>query len=211
MYNKFKNIILDLLFPIYCVGCRTESTYCCQNCQIKIPRIHSLQTFTAGPLFAAAQFKEGSSLAKLIHRFKYDGAKEVGGELANLFCLSPEIISNNIVLIPVPLHKKRRRDRGYNQSEILAYEIGKTWNVAMADILQRHRNTPPQAKLPRAERLKNIVEAFSIKNPKIKLDPTRTYMLVDDVYTTGSTLKECAKVLRKNGAKSIAGLVIGRA
>lgn len=210
-FHKLKNLLLDLLFPIFCVGCKKEKTYCCDFCLTTIPLRIYLEKIDGNYLIAAANFQENSMLAKLIHLFKYTGAKKIGVHLSYLLPhVRPPEIPDSSILVPVPLHKKRFNDRGYNQSAVLAHGISKNWGLEIQDILQRTRNTPPQAKLSKEKRLKNVRDAFSIKSSQ-KLTPDKTYLLVDDVYTTGTTLHECAKVLKKHGAQKIGMIVIGRA
>lgn len=162
-------------------------------------------------LIAACPFHEKSLLAKLIHRFKYEGAKQISEILVALF---PQCIHGNVTnaaVIPVPLHRRRLNFRGFNQSLVLAQELNKKFGFDIKDILQRHRYTEPQIELQKEERQKNVFDAFSMRNPKMSLNSDSSYVLVDDVCTTGSTLYECAKVLKKHGAKKICGMVIGRA
>lgn len=207
---KLKTFLLDFLFPIHCVACGREKTHVCEACFAKIP---FEEPAAPDNIFAASVHRENSPLAKLIHRFKYDGAKEIGPLLAlaaeKIIKRNP-LLWQNAVLVPVPLHWRRQNQRGFNQSEILAYAIGKTHVMKVQNILGRCRYTHPQMELDRASRLKNVVNAFSLKN-SYALDPSHTYILVDDVATTGATFHECAEVLRKNGAKSVHGLVITRA
>ena len=114
------------------------------------------------------------------------------------------------ILIPIPMHKKHRKKRGYNQTEFLAkelYKIDSDLFQLHTDILIKTRNTPHQTKLHRDKRLKNIIGAFDVKNPeKIK---GRNVVILDDVTTTGATLAEARKVLRQAGAKKIISVAVG--
>ena len=114
------------------------------------------------------------------------------------------------LVVPVPLHYKRQKERGFNQAYLLAKQL--TWllrpNSKLTNSLLRSKNTKKQAKLSRVDRLKNLSEAFSLKqNQKIE---GSNVILIDDVCTTGSTINECAKVLKKAGAKSVRGFVLAR-
>lgn len=151
---------------------------------------------------------ENSLLAKLIHYFKYDGIRDIGPRLTDL--LPPLQFLPKSVLIPVPLHWRRKNIRGFNQSAVLAHEISKKTGAQVCDFLERHQYTQPQIELPRQKRLTNLHGAFSIKNKFQQLDPAITYFLVDDVSTTGTTIAECKKILFRHGAKDIRGLVIAR-
>ena len=119
------------------------------------------------------------------------------------------ISSKNVYIISVPLHAKRLRKRGYNQAELLAKELSKRLNIKfVANILIRAKNTKPQFDLKKGERGKNILGAF-IVNPKFqnKLKGKR-FLLVDDITTTGATLRECVKVLKKGGAEKVLAIIL---
>ena len=130
----------------------------------------------------------------------------VAGYLANNMELR-----NSVCLVPVPLHARRLQERGYNQSLLLARAIaGKLDNTTLYEnVLARTRYTLPQAKMNREERLRNVRNAFVVQNKQVLKD--RVVALVDDVMTTGSTLNECARVVRQAGAKDVFSLTIARA
>lgn len=112
-------------------------------------------------------------------------------------------------LVPVPLHHVRRRERGFNQAEVLAELIAPAAGKPVWDALKRVRNTPTQTRLDRSERMENLNGAFKVRDPQqVK---GRDLVLVDDVFTTGSTVEECSRVLRKAGSKSIRVITIARA
>lgn len=206
--------ILDFLFPIQCLGCKKEKTYCCETCFLEIPRLDKKFPQKSDDwIFAAAKFKEKSLLACLIHFFKYDGIRTINSTFMNLFPNSSPFpfIQTKTILIPVPLHPRRFRKRGFNQSALIAEHLGKRWNYrVLPDLLIRHRFTQAQAELTKEKRLTNVRDAFRLKSSEIFLDETTQYLLVDDVCTTGATLTECAKALETGGAKHIYGVVIAR-
>lgn len=209
MIKEILNIIINFLFPIYCVGCKKPKTHLCADCLNKIivqAGIKNLKIYKNW-VFYLTEFKENSAISALIHRFKYDGSKEIAEILGMFF---NNVFLPSTFLIPVPLHCRRFNFRGFNQSLLLAQELSKKWNLPIADILQRHRYTTPQVELDGAKRLENVINAFSFKNPAQKLDSKNTYILVDDVCTTGATLNECAKALRENGAEKIFAVVVAK-
>lgn len=112
------------------------------------------------------------------------------------------------LIVPVPLHRDRLRERGYNQSALLARQIGRFWNVPVdcAD-LKKVRSTPPQVTLARKERALNVCGAFSWEGKPIK---GQQVLLVDDVMTSGSTINECARVLKQAGAVLVDALALAR-
>ena len=114
------------------------------------------------------------------------------------------------LLIPVPLHKSRLRQRGFNQTVILGNILKKKYHLPLrANILQRTTHTPPQVTLPVKERKANMRNAFKVNEPGSV--EGKTILLLDDVYTTGATMNECARILKKSGASRVDGFVIARA
>jgi ComF family protein len=112
-------------------------------------------------------------------------------------------------IIPVPLHPKRLRWRGFNQAVLLAREVGRSWQVPVDPfILFRSRETPPQTQLDEGERRKNVRGAFAL-NPA-KSVQGKVLLLVDDVYTSGATVNECSRVLTRAGAREVHVLTLAR-
>lgn len=165
---------------------------------------------------------QSSLTKKLIYKFKYEPyTKDLAKTLASLIVehlirvgRNTEDIWQNSILIPVPLDKNKLRERGYNQSEELAKELSKILKIpALANNLIKIKSTKPQMKLSGKEREKNLLSAFAIKNCGRSGLPQfagKKVFLVDDVYTTGSTMEECARILRDAGAKQVWGITIAR-
>lgn len=141
----------------------------------------------------------------LIHRFKYSKQVRLRRPLGLIMAgrLAPFVAeASPDLIIPVPLHIKRLRSRGFNQALLLASLLARQWGVRLSrHNLQRTRWTEPQVDLSPDERVKNVRGAFHIANPREIAG--RRVMLVDDVYTTGSTVKECARILRQAGASAV--------
>ncbi|MBI2050082.1 MAG: ComF family protein [Candidatus Staskawiczbacteria bacterium] len=168
-------------------------------------------------LYFALPYKEGALVKKLIYNFKYkpyvkDLAKTLALLLAEHFFISgsnKEEIWNNSIIVPVPLDKKKLKIRGYNQSEELAKELSKILLVPVLDSLIKTKTTRPQIELSGEERKQNLNGAFTINKPFSFVQGKKIF-LVDDVYTTGSTMEECARVLKKAGAKEVWGIAVAR-
>jgi len=112
-------------------------------------------------------------------------------------------------IIPVPLHPKRLRWRGFNQALILAREVGRLWRLPVDPfILRRSRETPPQTELSEEERTKNVRGAFAV-DPRKSVEG-ESLLLVDDVYTSGATVNECSRALQRAGAKEVHVLTLAR-
>lgn len=145
----------------------------------------------------------------LVHDLKYHGRPSVGlffGELLGEKAVRNAVIGHDAIIVPVPLHPAKFRERGYNQSERIACGITRSTGCAVDEtLIGRSRKTPTQTALDADERARNVSGAFRYIGGAIPED--RTVVLVDDVLTTGSTLSECAKALREGGAKRIVACV----
>lgn len=238
--HKTKEFLKDLLFPKFCLGCKKEGVFLCQDCRslldisefdyclcdqkpIRLPpesksgKCQRCQNKKLSGLYFALSYKENSLTKKLIRQFKYQPyIKELSKTLASIliehFLLSKkntDEIWQNSILIPVPLDNKKLKTRGYNQSEELAKELSKILKIPVfSDVLIKTKNTPPQMELSKLEREKNLINAFCVRNSE-KISGKKIF-LVDDVYTTGSTMEQCATILRENKAKSVWGIAISR-
>lgn len=217
--------IIDLLFPKICLGCGAGGVYICDDCLTKVQKIMPFcpvceKASIDGMTHAKCKTKlsldgltslwryEGvirKSVLNLKYRFAYDIANELSircvENLNEIYHLS------HATLVPIPLHKSRQKWRGFNQSEkvgeLVARQMG--WDFA-PELLIRKESRKSQTELDRDERKENVKGVFSL-NPSYQLHAT-SYLLFDDVWTTGSTMKEACKVLKRNGAKSVWGLTI---
>lgn len=217
--------ILDFLFPRRCVSCGKIGKYFCSNCYKKIEFIGrqicpvcakpSIDGFTH-PRCRTSWGLDGMSatchykgpMKDAIHLLKYRFVSDLVDSLTDIFIKDyPKDLYRFDYLIPVPLHKKRERQRGFNQSLLLAKSLAKKLNIPVStNVLARNRYTVPQVDLKGKDRHNNLEKAFScISDDHIR---GKSIGLVDDVATTRTTLMECAKELKKQGAKSVFGLVL---
>jgi ComF family protein len=151
---------------------------------------------------------------RLIHAFKYppflrDLAKPLAlSIIAHINLLNKPIYPPDIIC-PIPLHKRRLKWRGYNHAEELAKQLGQAFSLpVVADALIKRKHTTPQVSLDREERLRNMKGVFEVQNPQAIA--AKNILLVDDVYTTGATMEECARVLKRAGATRVFGAVVAR-
>jgi len=155
---------------------------------------------------ACAPFKYREPITDIILALKYGSTGEAAEFLAPYMARSYAAISPAGIIVPVPLYKKRQSERGYNQAELLSRGVAKILGLPVNDkALVRVRETRVQKHMTPKERLENLKGAFNVTNKEQVKD--KTIILVDDVFTTGSTVNECAKVLLKAGARRVEVLV----
>ncbi|MCE5177367.1 ComF family protein [bacterium] len=201
--------LLDFIFPPSCVLCGENGTHpLCRSCMEKI-EIDPICSTKMGVTVTSFSKYEDTTRA-LLARFKYDFQEQVGTIIADLITPYLSTLSPRI-LVPVPLHFIKIRQRGFNQSAIIAKRLSKNlgWKYAPRLII-RQRNTKPQFELDDEERLANVEKAFA-RYPFGAIQPNQPYMLIDDIVTTGATLASCAKTLKESGATRIEGLTFARA
>jgi ComF family protein len=144
-----------------------------------------------------------------VHRFKYEGWRRLAGPLAQLVAerLAVEGVAGRLA-VAVPLHPSRRRERGFNQSELLVRELRRLLALrSPPGVLVRTRATPPQVGNDRIRRFENVANAFSWSGPSLAGEPI---LLIDDVATTGATLDACASALRAAGSGPVTGVSVAR-
>ena len=179
-----------------------EEDHYCENCLRQRPHYAWAR---------AAYFYEGS-VREAIHQFKFAGKSHLAGPLGKLLASAmkdwlPDL--NNYLLMPVPLHPRRLRERGFNQSLLLARQVASRLGAELDYLsLRRVRYTKPQTGLKGDDRRKNVRRAFSCTNHSPLKE--RNVILVDDVTTTGNTLNECARALKRSGAKYVYGIALAR-
>ncbi len=210
--------ILNILYPKFCFNCGKEGTYLCQDCQstMAILDTHKIcKTANLKDLYWALPY-QGNLIKNLIRKFKYEPfIKELAIPLTSLIINHFQLIEksfadfSNFILIPVPLEKRKIKWRGFNQAEEIGKELAKLLKIPLvSDCLIKTKETLPQVKFKKEKRKENLKEAFSIKNKKQVSG--RKILLIDDVYTTGSTMEESAHVLKDAGATEIIGVVVAR-
>jgi len=204
--HKIKEGALDILLPKKCVGCGREGKYLCQKCSLFLSEAPLI--FPGGGLVEVISIWEYEGvIKKLIHQIKYQGLTDAITELVErVFELWEMNIPEDTYITYVPMEKKKEKKRGFNQAELIAEELGKILGKKVVPLLRKVRETRSQTELNEEERLINVKNAFSAIS---KVLPDNV-LLVDDIWTTGATMKECSKVLKKAGVKNIFGFTLAR-
>jgi len=225
---RLKGTALDFLFPRRCVGCGKEGSFLCQSCRqllneitppvcprCGLPRLNGKLCHVCADRQLEidgirSPFKFDGVMRQAIHQLKYQNLRALAAPLAEL--LREYLLNNHLpaeVLIPVPLHQKRLRERGYNQSGLLARELGRLISLPVVDdCLIRQKYTSAQARTDSlAERSSNVDGAFACLDSRMQ---DKRVLLIDDVSTSGATLDACAAALKAAGAAQVRGLVLAR-
>lgn len=244
VFKKISLALLNLFYPKRCISCKMNLHYLetkhlcgqcwdsitsipepfCDRCGIHLPdggmycfhckheKIHFTLARCAGTFTGA--------LRELVHHLKYRGKNYLAAELAQFLRTAwkqyPELQECEVV-VPVPLHSSSLRERGYNQSALLAkefihllHENSQTQFVFIENLLIRGKKTRSQTQLSREDRMSNVESAFEIEPGRQSAILKKNVLLIDDVCTTGATLNACAKVLHDAGAKRVYGLTLAR-
>lgn len=228
--------LLDLIFPKFCAGCGKWGYYLCPECISNIPQgelvcpkceklaigglVHPLckSRYGLDGLWSLGVYQ--NPLKKIIQKLKYRFVRESASTIVDLVVKywarwTPQLLEEvkkdqgrGWVVVPVPLHPQRQRWRGFNQSAELGKLLASKLGLEYQEVLQRIKYTKPQVALKSWERKQNIKGAFDI-NSKFEFRNSN-FLLVDDVWTTGSTLKECGYVLKRGGAKKVWAVTLAR-
>ena len=222
----------NLIFPIECIFCKDDGKWICNSCFNKLnfktsqtcPRCgrvdinnkicpHCSSFFYFDKLTIVGDYND-EKIKKTIKLLKYKFVKDLGKNLSDYVALFlseknekdiKKIYPQNTILIPIPIHKKRERWRGFNQSELIGKKLANNLGISFEDKLKRIKYKKPQTKLRRRERIKNVENCFSWEGDSLK---NKKILLLDDVITTGATLNEAARILKEEGAKKIEALVV---
>ncbi len=220
----------DVLFPPRCAGCGQVGTILCDTCMARFEPIvapycvrcgQPIQTGTLCAMCQRGRFRYldiarsaarfQPPLQQIIHDFKYRGNTRLAEPLADYMSRRLRVEALRVdAIIPVPLHERRLRERGYNQAALLAHHLGRATAIPVReDILVRVRHTRPQVQLGFRERIENMEDAFAVVDPgQVR---GQSFLLIDDVMTSGSTLEACAHALKDAGAKRVLGYTLARA
>ena len=216
------SLILDLLFPKYCVGCKKLGSYLCPNCEEKLELItvqncpvcgrksltgitHKFCKYKLSLDGSTSIFNYKNPIKQAVHQIKYRLVKD---EIKTFVDLMLKFLPKNFpefdLIIPIPLHPKKQKERGFNQSEEIAKILFP--NLLLNNCLIRTKYTKAQFGLKSQERKENIKGAFAVKNPEKIIN--KKILLIDDVATTYSTLNEACRILKTSGASFVWSLTL---
>ena len=225
-------IFIDFLFPKECLGCKREGVYLCKNCLIKVGYAKQVcQVCTKPSIDGITHVKCRKAwnldgrlsvwnykgvIRKALLRTKYYFAADISGEIAENMA---DYLHKNItalpkkaLLVPIPLHKKRQRWRGFNQSVLMGQKLANKMNWSFSkDLVIRKTFSTPQTQLKGEERIKNVKDVFGVSQEMLRsIGKGCAVIVFDDVVTTGATLKELSKVLKREGINKVWGLTTAK-
>ncbi len=230
---------LTVLFPAFCVSCGKEGRYLCEKCHVfageasLICPVCQESSFT-GETHAKCKNRYGlnglancweyeGAVKKILGRIKYRGITNAIQELAAIsfqmmaadqarFDTFFKFLLDEPRITYVPMFSAKEKKRGFNQAKLIAKKLAKINGQAVLSLLTKTKNTKSQTELTKKERLENVKNTFAIAKGRLKSDfnQIKRVVLVDDIYTTGATMQECCKVLKKAGAKEVWGFTLAR-
>lgn len=217
---KILEILLELIYPNVCGICEEiNKESLCEKCKIKLDsiKIEKIDNYKNDKTKFFDNhgyiFKYEGQIRKMLIDYKFNDKTYLYKTFSRMILNSEKIcdyISLYDIIIPVPIHKNRLKQRGYNQSELIAKEFVSEFNIIklMGKNLIKTKNNATQSQLKKEERLSNVKGVYKLVNPEILYG--KKVVLLDDIYTTGNTANECAKVLKSAGVKEIGILTIAK-
>jgi ComF family protein len=213
--------ILDLMLPPACAACGSAGSLLCSAC-LRAARPASdpaCRFFAPDPAIAIGQdlslalaaFAFKGPIRRALARLKYEGASRLAAPLSEAATPTLQVLlqmTGAVPLVPVPVHRERLWERGYNQAEHIARAIGSAVGLPVIDRLERARPTTKQHRLDRAARLANLRGAFSVRAAPTTMPAA--VIVIDDIITTTATLEACASVLRSAGVRAVYGFAVAR-
>ena len=207
--------MLNLIFPQTCGYCnKIYKEAVCPKCKIKLKNLERAKIIKHNKCFNLHiyLYKYEGIIREKILDYKFEEKAYLYKSFVNNIISNKnilEVLQKHEIIIPVPMYCKKENKRGYNQTKLIAKELGKYLNLKYHDnILYKNKNTIEQSKLNKKERAENVKDIYIIKNKEIIKD--KNILLFDDIFTTGSTVNECSKILKQNGAGEIDVLTIAK-
>jgi ComF family protein len=217
--------LIELVLPARCSVCGREGDFICSTCKSDLPELHRpfcrlcASPGSATPCSACqewppaydrilAPYLMDIGVRRIVFDLKYHGIRALAPDMGRLMAahIHSELLAVDII-VPVPLHRRRERERGYNQAELLAREIGARTGMPVEDALRRTKDAPPQVSMSGVEERRNNIEGAFECEANVR---GRRVLLVDDVVTTGSTMAACTVPLKAAGAAGVWGVAFAR-
>jgi len=205
--ENIKEGIINILLPKTCVACGKEGKYICEKCSLFLSEAPTV--FMAGGLEELVSAWEYEGVIKnIIFKIKYDGMFDAIDELVEkAFGIREPYVPEDTIITFVPIFKKKEKRRGFNQAELIAKKVGEITGREVSPLLEKIKDTPSQTELNKEERIANVKDSFQRKEG---MNCYNNVLLVDDVWTSGATMKECCRILKRSGVKKVWGFTLAR-
>ena len=198
---KIKETILDILLPKHCIGCGKEGKYICGNCELFLSETPN----SINDLFTVWEYE--GIIEKAIGKIKHNGAFHIVDELVEkAFERITLELPEDACITFVPMYKRKEKQRGFNQAELIARKVGEITKKEVMPLLTKIKDNQIQAGLNPAGRIENVKDSFDFRG---SFSP-QNVLLVDDFYASESTMRECQKILRENGVKNVWGFTLAK-
>jgi len=208
MWNRLKENIIDILAPRKCVACGKEGRYICEKCSLFLSEAPSVFMTNGLEELVSAWEYEGL-IKKIILKIKYGGMFDAIDELTEkAFEIREPYVPEDTTITFVPMFRKKEIQRKFNQAELIAKKVGEITGREVLPLLEKIKDTPSQTELNKEERIENVKGAFcSMSDIK---QTWENVLLVDDVWTSGATMQECCRILKRSGVKRVWGFTLAR-
>lgn len=200
------NALLDIIFPKFCLGCGRESAYICKDCEVFLSEVLPSKE-------VVSVWEYEGIVEKAIWKIKFDGCYDIVGELIEKAFGKIELnLPADTYITYVPMYIKKEKQRGFNQAELIAKKAGEKTNRPVVKLLEKIKDNRSQVGLGPKERMENVRGVFrsTCEVGDATTPQVNNVFLVDDVYTTGATMQECIKILKKAGVKNVHGFTLAR-
>lgn len=223
--SVFLDLLIDFVYPKKCVGCGKEGVFLCKTCLMELPKAKQVCPECTKPSINGAIHNRCRKKSAMVGVTAWYGYRNKKVKLAieeikfgfnramieELFKNNFDMPRKNDVIVPVPLHRLRLNWRGFNQAEEIGKQLAERMKVPLINVLVRRKNTKQQAMIKdKRERRENIEGAFVVDEKWSTTINGKAVLLVDDVFTSGESMRECAKVLMNNGVKTVWGFALAR-
>ncbi|MFA6252954.1 MAG: phosphoribosyltransferase family protein [Patescibacteria group bacterium] len=217
-FSQYLNNFLDYIFPQFCLGCKQEGNIFCDSCLNKLELLPDNQkpwpeeNFLFDECHICLDYHD-PVVKKLIKKYKYGYFDNLANPIAAVYIkkINNLNLNNAFIICNVPLHKRKKKKRGFDQTELIAKKISANTQIPYFDLLNRQRFTKAQAELDKEQRQKNMSQAFVINKKINSLELiNHPVLLIDDIATTGTTLNEASRALQQAGFKQIICLALAK-
>ena len=210
MWNRLKENIIDILVPRKCIACGKEGRYICEKCSLFLSEAPSVFMTNGLEELVSAWEYEGL-IKKIILKIKYGGMFDAIDELAEkAFEIREPYVPEDTTITFVPMFRKKEMQRKFNQAELIAKKVGEITGREVLPLLEKIKDTPSQTELNKEERMANVRGSFRLLRSILNSDSPKNVLLVDDVWTSGATMQECCRILKRSGVKRVWGFTLAR-